>query len=68
MQILMHCAHQLQPDHQLLAANILLQLDILVIVNSEKYKSTVHEFQSFPRGRGPKAQINHETLSMEQKH
>uniref|UniRef100_A0A0R0G8W7 Uncharacterized protein n=1 Tax=Glycine max TaxID=3847 RepID=A0A0R0G8W7_SOYBN len=29
MQILMHCAHQLQPDHQLLAANILLQLDIL---------------------------------------
>ncbi|KAH1041449.1 hypothetical protein AAZX31_09G043200 [Glycine max] len=29
MQILLHCAHQLQPDHQLLAANILLQLDIL---------------------------------------
>ncbi|ESW10915.1 hypothetical protein PHAVU_009G249000 [Phaseolus vulgaris] len=29
MQILMHCAHQLQPDHQLLAANFLLQLDIL---------------------------------------
>lgn len=29
MQTLMHCAYQLQPDHQLLAANILLQLDIL---------------------------------------
>ncbi|XP_019439295.1 PREDICTED: putative E3 ubiquitin-protein ligase LIN-1 isoform X2 [Lupinus angustifolius] len=29
MQILMFCAHQLQPDHQLLAANILLQLDTL---------------------------------------
>ncbi|KAK7329451.1 hypothetical protein VNO77_23620 [Canavalia gladiata] len=29
MQILMHCAYQLQPDHQLLAANILLQLDTL---------------------------------------
>ncbi|TKY72592.1 putative E3 ubiquitin-protein ligase LIN-1 [Spatholobus suberectus] len=29
LQILMHCAYQLQPDHQLLAANILLQLDIL---------------------------------------
>ncbi|KAK7289927.1 hypothetical protein RIF29_03967 [Crotalaria pallida] len=29
MPILMLCAHQLQPDHQLLAANILLQLDTL---------------------------------------
>nr|KYP62445.1 Myosin heavy chain kinase B [Cajanus cajan] len=29
MQTLMHCAYQLQHDHQLLAANILLQLDIL---------------------------------------
>ncbi|CAL0301615.1 unnamed protein product [Lupinus luteus] len=29
MQLLMLCAHQLQPDHQLLAANILLQLDSL---------------------------------------
>ncbi|XP_057430358.1 putative E3 ubiquitin-protein ligase LIN-1 isoform X2 [Lotus japonicus] len=28
-QILMHCAHQLQPEHQILAANILLQLDTL---------------------------------------
>lgn len=29
MQILMHCAHQLQPDHQILAANLLIQLDTL---------------------------------------
>ncbi|XP_027359906.1 putative E3 ubiquitin-protein ligase LIN-1 isoform X1 [Abrus precatorius] len=29
MQILMHCAYQLQPDHQLLAVNILLQLDTM---------------------------------------
>jgi len=39
MQILMHCAHQLQPDHQLLAANIMLQLDILVIVKIQKHIS-----------------------------
>jgi len=31
MQILMHCAHQLQPDHQILAANLLIQLDTLVM-------------------------------------
>lgn len=29
MQILMHCVHQLQPDHQILAANLLIQLDTL---------------------------------------
>ncbi|CAJ2662194.1 unnamed protein product [Trifolium pratense] len=29
MQILMHCAHQLQPNHQILAANIMIQLDTL---------------------------------------
>lgn len=56
MQILMHCAHQLQPDHRLLAANILLQLDILVIVKIQK--NTSLQFMNF----------NHETLSTEQKH
>ncbi|XP_050921255.1 putative E3 ubiquitin-protein ligase LIN-1 isoform X2 [Lathyrus oleraceus] len=29
MQILMHCTLQLQPDHQILAANVLIQLDTL---------------------------------------
>lgn len=52
----MHCAHQLQPDHRLLAANILLQLDILVIVKIQK--NTSLQFMNF----------NHETLSTEQKH
>ena len=36
IQILMLCVHQLQSDHQLLAANILLQLDALVSFEMSK--------------------------------
>ncbi|KAK7303780.1 hypothetical protein RJT34_14696 [Clitoria ternatea] len=38
MQTLRHCAYQLQPDHQLLAANILLQLDLLNSPNKSLFR------------------------------
>ncbi|KAK4265773.1 hypothetical protein QN277_026785 [Acacia crassicarpa] len=41
IQILMQCVHQLQSDHQLLAANILLQLDALNSTSKSEFREEV---------------------------